>query len=746
MTTELEQEILRVLEATQYGLSVYDKPGADNVSRAEIMDSIPTAIGPAGELAAAEVARTMDLSREEQEAEMRAFVPALKGAATGAAVATATTIPDIIGLGYGGVKALLAKEGEKGQAFLDGLSSISGAVGSEKAGQIYAEYVGGLDATDEEKAAMMTGYQAGEFGGIPGLAGAYQIVKKGLPIAADMAVEVGKRAESQLSEGGKTLFSGAPIDDAVNKGFAAVGDAVKAARARYEASPNDPTARRAYLDARHERDAQMSSMPVEEKLETDASYRMAHQPTTPQNGAARLDDMTGGGTVFPDDIYSGDAVRLYGGNNLADQESAKIIQSVRGNPEAEITIYRAVPKDVDAINPGDWVTLSKRYADDHAESGYGQMGDEAGKVISQKVKVKDVYSDGNDLNEFGYFPEDIAETNVAKLEPPTEKQPGIIAFHGSGADFDEFKLEKIGTGEGAQAYGYGLYFTDSESIAKFYKNSVATQIKINNEKFVPRNHSITEIVQQNSNDKQKIKQELVRYIEQNEGNPYSNVQDAKEIIDAIDNDNIDLDDAGKMYKVGLEPKPEDMLDYQGTFADQPKSVQDAVKKLGFDPDVQFKITETGDGRFTVSSVDALGRETTKDFVDGVMGQNAKQQAEEYASDQSKKMSQMPMPIILDQLKTIIAQEPRKPDAPSFKKKDAEIILSQRLLEQGVPGIKYRAAGSRAASVDAADAEMNYVIFDDKMIKILEKYGIVGPVAITGVAASQQEGESDGQSS
>jgi len=344
------------------------------------------------------------------------------------------------------------------------------------------------------------------------------------------------------------------------------------------------------------------------------------------------------------------------------------------------------------------------------------------------------------------FGENGVKQLLEMLEPPTEKQPGIIAFHGSGADFDEFKLEKIGTGEGAQAYGYGLYFTDSESIAKFYKNSVATQIKINNEKFVPRNHSITEIVQQNSNDKQKIKQELVRYIEQNEGNPYSNVQDAKDIIDAIDNDNIDLDDAGKMYKVGLEPKPEDMLDYQGTFADQPKSVQDAVKKLGFDPDVQFKITETGDGRFTVSSVDALGRETTKDFVDGVMGQNAKQQAEEYASDQSKKMSQMPMPIILDQLKTIIAQEPRKPDAPSFKKKDAEIILSQRLLEQGVPGIKYRAAGSRAASVDAADAEMNYVIFDDKMIKILEKYGIVGPVAITGVAASQQEGESDGQSS
>ena len=50
-----------------------------------------------------------------------------------------------------------------------------------------------------------------------------------------------------------------------------------------------------------------------------------------------------------------------------------------------------------------------------------------------------------------------------------------VAFHGSGADFDEFRLEMIGTGEGAQAYGYGLYFTDSEDIAKYYKDTVSAR-------------------------------------------------------------------------------------------------------------------------------------------------------------------------------------------------------------------------------------------------------------------------------
>ena len=37
--------------------------------------------------------------------------------------------------------------------------------------------------------------------------------------------------------------------------------------------------------------------------EVNVSYRMQHQPTAPED-AARLDDMTRGGEVFTDDIYS----------------------------------------------------------------------------------------------------------------------------------------------------------------------------------------------------------------------------------------------------------------------------------------------------------------------------------------------------------------------------------------------------------------------------------------------------------
>jgi len=139
--------------------------------------------------------------------------------------------------------------------------------------------------------------------------------------------------------------------------------------------------------------------------EADTSYRGQHQVTEPELGAARLDDMTGGGTVFPDDIYSPQGLRYYGNpNNKFDLESYEIIQKARGNPDMEITIYRAVPKGVKNINSGDFVTPSKAYAKQHAYSGYGSMGDESGDVISKKVKVKEIYSPGDDLNEFGYFP------------------------------------------------------------------------------------------------------------------------------------------------------------------------------------------------------------------------------------------------------------------------------------------------------------------------------------------------------
>lgn len=67
------------------------------------------------------------------------------------------------------------------------------------------------------------------------------------------------------------------------------------------------------------------------------------------------------------------------------------------------------------------------------------------------------------------------------LAAPEDAEAGFVerggrtlleAFHGSPYQFDRFDMSKIGTGEGAQAYGHGLYFADSEDVARGYRDAL----------------------------------------------------------------------------------------------------------------------------------------------------------------------------------------------------------------------------------------------------------------------------------
>jgi len=48
----------------------------------------------------------------------------------------------------------------------------------------------------------------------------------------------------------------------------------------------------------------------------------------------------------------------------------------------------------------------------------------------------------------------------------------ITAYHGSPYRFNRFDASKIGSGEGAQAYGHGLYFAGSPDTAKYYSKTL----------------------------------------------------------------------------------------------------------------------------------------------------------------------------------------------------------------------------------------------------------------------------------
>jgi hypothetical protein len=180
------------------------------------------------------------------------------------------------------------------------------------------------------------------------------------------------------------------------------------------------------------------------EINEDVDYRGQH--TAPdKEGSSPAYDLS---DTYPDDIYSQNAVRYYGHwGDSRDNAAISIIQSLRGNPNKAVKIYRAIPKDKDSenvkkakmkiqslermatssphlhndpyfkkqieeyssvipnnkkiqINTGDWVTTVKSYAKDHGESALrGEY-----QIISKIVKSKDIYTNGDSIFEWGYHP------------------------------------------------------------------------------------------------------------------------------------------------------------------------------------------------------------------------------------------------------------------------------------------------------------------------------------------------------
>ena len=63
-------------------------------------------------------------------------------------------------------------------------------------------------------------------------------------------------------------------------------------------------------------------------------------------------------------------------------------------------------------------------------------------------------------------------------------------------------------------------------------------------------------------------------------------------------------------------------------------------------------------------------------------------------------------------------------------------FSDAMRNAGVPGIKYLDQGSRSAG----DGSRNYVVFDDKIVEILRKYGIMAPMAGAGLGSLYLDAE------
>lgn len=97
--------------------------------------------------------------------------------------------------------------------------------------------------------------------------------------------------------------------------------------------------------------------------------------------------------------------------------------------------------------------------------GLFNLGDPALATVTKGLLAKKAYD----------VAPDVARAAAKNLSAPaTLNKPGFagqrgaIVWHGSPHAFDAFDASKIGTGEGAQAYGHGLYLAESPSVAKSY--------------------------------------------------------------------------------------------------------------------------------------------------------------------------------------------------------------------------------------------------------------------------------------
>lgn len=143
----------------------------------------------------------------------------------------------------------------------------------------------------------------------------------------------------------------------------------------------------------------------------------------------------------------------------------------------------------------------------------------------------------------------------------------IRAYHGSPHDFDKFVLapSTIGTGEGAQAFGHGLYFAEKEAVAKAYRDNLTTR----GLDWAQRALDLTD------GDAGKAIALLQDDIAQGRGSQMvrSLKQEAlRELAKYKDTGGMST---GRMYEVAIKADPEEFLDWDKPLSQQSRSVQTA---------------------------------------------------------------------------------------------------------------------------------------------------------------------------
>jgi len=259
---------------------------------------------------------------------------------------------------------------------------------------------------------------------------------------------------------------------------------------------------------------------------------------------------------------------------------------------------------------------------------------------------------------------------------------GLTAYHGTPHTIKgKFDISKVGTGEGAQAYGHGMYFAENPAVATQYKNilskpeftKTAEGVELRGQ--LPRmlDETYSELVAKNGIQQtnygdvtdlvgQRLDRQMKDALKANDMDWYNKTADMK--LDLARFKENPPPNVGNLYKVDIPdeyiPK---MLDYDKPLKDQPKAVQDALAK--YDPD----------------SYSPKGN----DYDSNELGQSIYQR--------------------------IVQDNVQKFGFGGNSKR-----ASEDLNALGIKGIRYYDEGSRSASKGTS----NFVVFDPTDVKILEK--------------------------
>jgi hypothetical protein len=291
----------------------------------------------------------------------------------------------------------------------------------------------------------------------------------------------------------------------------------------------------------------------------------------------------------------------------------------------------------------------------------------------------------------------------------------IPVWHGSPHDHDGFDSSKIGTGEGAQAFGYGLYFTDKKEIAEYYRRALTSQAAPSflvdgkdSDELGYRQPALQAAADGTLTDFiSKINKRLENIDPKDEPEAFTN--NSKNLEDAINLQGKKVETyskrQGKLYQVELAPNEDEFLDWNKPLSEQSEKVKAALGISDFTKnnlpegyeirdETKDKLTEWDksigkSGYFTIYKNNIIyiqGYDSVGEALEGVkMDAGLYQNGEGLYHD--------------------LMNEYSSPKA-----------ASDYLHGIGIRGIRYDAEQGKS---DAS----NYVVFSDEDVKITAKYSI-----------------------